>query len=107
MRYDNKTIANRSVLLDGDQFIGCRFNGCVVQYAGGVIPLLSECKFDNRCVWQFIGAADLTIKFLRIIYNDSGDSNIADQIIKVIKHPIGSKPDTLPGTPMSGFSGRN
>ena len=109
MRYDNKHLRNRIVLLDGEQFISCKFERCVIQYAGGVMPIMQDCSF-GQCRWQLVGAADLVVKFLRILYHDGGDNGIAHEVIKRIQEPIagsGDSPDGLPGTPMTGFSGRN
>ena len=104
MRYENITLTNRTILLDGDQFVRCVFEKCVIQYAGGVLPVLQNVKF-HACSWNFVGAAELTIKFLRILYASGGKDDVAAQIIKIIQQPV-NKPENLPGSPM-GFGNRN
>ena len=104
MRYENLTLSNRTVLLDGDQFVKVVFDKCRIQYAGGVLPVLQETRFQG-CTWNFVGAADLTIAFLRILYASGGKDDVGAQIIKIIQQST-NKPENLPGTPM-GFGNRN
>jgi len=45
------------------------------------------------------------VSFLRILSN-GGDPELVEQIMNLVKKPTNNTED-LPGTPMTGFAGRN
>jgi hypothetical protein len=59
---------NESVILDGNEFIDCKFHNCELIYRGGELPKLERCEF-TQCSWKLDGAAKQTILFLRSIYH--------------------------------------
>ena len=62
-----------SILVDGNRYMNCTFERCVITYSGGVPPSFSGCQFkDSRL--SFAGAAANTLAFL--IAMDSPDSGL-------------------------------
>jgi hypothetical protein len=52
-----------SVSVDGNRYINCTFEECVIAYGGGVPPSFSGCHFRNSKL-SFVGAAANTLGFL-------------------------------------------
>jgi hypothetical protein len=69
---ENDVKTGATVYLDGKQFVGCRYEHCLLVYEGG------ECEFHaqlNNCRFDFRGAAFNTIRLLqqlRILPEDPG-----------------------------------
>ena len=59
------------IALDGQQFIGDRFELCELVYSGGEPPTMVNCTF-HRVEWIFDGAASNTIAFLGALYSGMG-----------------------------------
>ena len=63
---------------DGGHFIGCTFDGSILQYGGGEHPKFEDCTLDEVS-WLFNQAALRTIQFLQTINaSDGGPAFIAD-----------------------------
>ena len=63
---------------DGGRFIGCTFDGSVLQYGGGEHTRFEQCTLDDVS-WLFNEAALRTIQFLQVINgSDGGPAFIAD-----------------------------
>jgi hypothetical protein len=71
LNYQNKSFENISVRLDGGVFETCSFRGCTLIFAGGSIPVFSECGFEG-CRWQFEEAAGRTVAFIRAVADVMG-----------------------------------
>ena len=73
MKFTKQTFENQNVLLDGNEFVGCTFTKCHMEFAGMVVCHLDSNRF-NDCTWGFIGPAGLTLSFMAAMYGDGGDS---------------------------------
>ena len=60
--YNHETIA-----LDGESFSDCEFRSCRLIYAGGAVPQLRGCKFDD-CEWRLEGPAADTHAFMKLMW---------------------------------------
>jgi hypothetical protein len=71
-----KNIKNRykdvRVILDNNEFIGCTFEGCTMEYSGTGAVSLVECSFTNVS-WVFSGGAEKTLVFLNALYHGMGE----------------------------------
>ncbi|MBW1768351.1 MAG: hypothetical protein JRJ65_15055 [Deltaproteobacteria bacterium] len=68
MKYKNKTFNEEKILLDGNEYFGCTFNNCEVEYSGGKPPFIEDCEFHSPCI-TFSGNASDTINFLTALYH--------------------------------------
>lgn len=73
-----------SVVLDGNEYIDCEFNGCTMIYSGGDLP-----KFSGKTspiafpIWKFEGAALKTMDFLISLYTK--DPNAVEGLFNQIR----------------------
>ncbi len=85
-RYENQTFTDRTVLIDGHQFVGCRFERCTIEFRATALPQLINCHFEN-CRWAFMGHAADTVRFMMALYNN-GDpvlQNVVEQSLNNIR----------------------
>jgi len=61
----------QTVVLDGNNYIDCRFEQCTIVYRAETLPELKNCNFHD-CSFRFEGAADRTITFMKGIYHGLG-----------------------------------
>lgn len=72
MDFKDKQFKNDKVRMDGNSFINCQFENCVMEYGGGPPPSMVGCGF-NGVQWAFTEAASNTIIFMGAIYHGMGD----------------------------------
>jgi hypothetical protein len=60
----NQTFTRQNIVMDGRRFENCKFIECTVIYSGGPAQT-SSCEFSLNTVWDFQGAAALTVMALR------------------------------------------
>jgi hypothetical protein len=66
VRHEGKTFKSQTIELDGNEFLNCEFDQCILVYRGGVPPTLDGCGFDSpRFVFE--GAASNTMAFLKAL----------------------------------------
>ena len=80
----SKAFSSTIIDLDGRSFIKCSFTNCTFTYAGGKLPVISDCTF-NDCRWQFAENAANTIAFLSGMYNGGFDKLVEDTFHEVRK----------------------
>ena len=68
--YNHETVA-----LDGETFEDCEFRSCRLVYAGGELPVLSGCRFDD-CEWKFEGAAQRTLGHMKLVWAAGGKAPV-------------------------------
>jgi len=73
MRHKNKTFRKKTVLLDGNEYISCRFLDCTIEYRGGGNIVLDSNSFQG-CRWSFAGEAANTLAFMGSLYAQGGES---------------------------------
>ena len=84
--YAKESFKNKTIVLDGNSYEECTFDECVLIYEGGNIPELVGCTFEN-CGWQFSGAAQRTVLFMKALYHGGGESVIEATIEELKKNP--------------------
>lgn len=80
MRFENQKFLARRVLLDGNQFIECQFERCLIVYAASAATDLKNNNFTN-CEWSFEGAAARTMDFLKGLYFNGGKDLVQETIL--------------------------
>jgi hypothetical protein len=86
MEYKSTQFKNDEVRLDGNAFVGCSFNNCVLVYGGGPLPvMINNSLKDVR--WDFREAASNTIQFMTAIYHGMGEGGrqLVEQTIENIR----------------------
>ena len=72
MRHENETFNHAAATIDGNEYLGCKFNNCHLTF-GALAPVTLEgCQF-NACTWGFTGPAALTIEVMRGLYAAGAD----------------------------------
>lgn len=61
------------VPLDGDEFIRCRFNDCLLVFTGEGPIVMDGNVFGPAVKWTFDGPAARTLQFLAALYHGAGD----------------------------------
>jgi hypothetical protein len=85
--FTDLTKENETVVLDGNEFVGCTFQSCKLVYKGGELPRLQRCHFA-RCSWHLEEAAQRTIQFLRGIYHSGpGGRDLIEDTLRHIRIP--------------------
>lgn len=71
MEFTGKTFSDTTEVIDGNQYVECRFENCQLVYRGGDIPTINKCHFVT-CRWQFEDAAERTLVFMKELYHGMG-----------------------------------
>jgi hypothetical protein len=83
--FQDVTKENETVVLDGNEFIGCKFQNCKMVYRGGEVPRLQHCHF-TQCTWHLDDAAQRTVMFLRGIYHSGpGGRELVEDTLRHIR----------------------
>ncbi len=72
MKFEDQTFDSQDILLDGNEYINCTFNGCKIVFQGVQGIGLVSPTFD-ACNWHFAGPAGNTLAFLAMIYSSGGN----------------------------------
>lgn len=91
--YEKQSFTNQEVILDGNQYIGCVFNRCVLVFSGGGLPVLERCTFNSTSI-RLDDAAQDTLSYLSILSKAGLYTNVGGVITNVKKGvlPIPSRP---------------
>ena len=82
-KHENKTFKDERILLDGEAFHDCRFEGCTIVFTGeGEFPVLVGPKFVN-CTFAVEGAAQRTVEYLRLLFASGGSELVATWLPEV------------------------
>jgi hypothetical protein len=65
--YTERRIANETVMLDGNEFVGCEMRHCNLVYKGREPVKLEHCHLFG-CTWQMEDAAQRTVLMLKGLY---------------------------------------
>ena len=76
-------------VIDGKQYLKCKFSNCQLVYRGGQLPSMNGCHFHN-CRWQFEDAADRTLVFMRLLYHGMGKhgADMIESAFNTIRTPL-------------------
>lgn len=69
MAVAEKTFDKRTIPVDGRHFDRCRFDDCVLEFAGGKQPRFEGCDFF-RCKWLLCGPAANTVLFMQGLHGN-------------------------------------
>ncbi len=83
-KHENLTFENKLIRIDGNQYIGCVFQSCTLQYGGFGDVKLKGCQF-KKCSWSFVDAAARTVQFMSSLYHGAGEGG-KDLIEKTFKN---------------------
>ena len=72
MDFSDKNFKDEKIRMDGNSFVQCRFENCVMEYGGGPPPTMVSCNI-SKCQWSFTDAASNTVTFMSAIYHGMGD----------------------------------
>ncbi len=104
-KIENRNYSNELVNLDDNEFVDCKFQGCTLVYRGGSLPKFAGNSID-QCVWNFSGAAELTLRFIAGLYQaGEGGKDVVERMFEQIRKGDfkQSDPPAPPaGTPPSG-----
>jgi len=78
-----KTFREKHISLDGKRFVDCLFDRCRLDYAGGLPPDLSNCRFES-CAFSFSGHAAYTLAFLGGLHG-GGFEPVVEQTFQAIR----------------------
>jgi hypothetical protein len=67
-RHEKQSFIDRSLVVDGNEYIECSFLRCELIFAGGTIPTLNGNDFDS-CLWKFDGPAARAVLFMGALYS--------------------------------------
>lgn len=68
----NNHYRNEKVLLDNNEFNGCSFTECNLEFSGAGPVTLINCTFDG-VNWSFSGPAKNTLSFMKAMYHGMGE----------------------------------
>lgn len=86
MNFVQSTFKNQEIVLDFNEFQGCRFENCLMIFAGNGPVSVKECVFINT-QWALVGAAQRTFNFFVGMYHGSGEGGkqLIEQLFDAIK----------------------
>lgn len=92
MRYEGEEFVGREVEMDGQQFVGCEFQRCVLAFTGepnslGDRGLMLVGSHLEESTWDFRGAAAMTMCLLRELYHSGpGGRATVEGLFRDIRH---------------------
>jgi hypothetical protein len=69
--FKEKKFDKQTVILDGNSFDNCEFQGCTLVYNGIAEVRLNGSNL-NDCQWSFDGPAARTLQFMQALYQSGG-----------------------------------
>ena len=90
----DREFANQRVVMDGEEFVRCRFTNCTFVYSGGPPPKFDGCVIDNP-KFTFEGAAQNTLGVLAGLYH-GGFKTMIEGTFQSIRESksVGSAPES-------------
>ena len=88
VKYEKKEFSDVSIVIDGNEYIECRFSRCEIIFAGGSLPRLIKNSFDS-CRFAFDGPAARAIQFMAALYQGG-----AQNLIEATFENVRGKPAT-------------
>ncbi len=81
--YEKTPFIDRSIVIDGNEYLGCEFERCEIIFTGASLPKLVGNKFNN-CRYTFDGPASRTIQFMSALYS-GGAQPLIEGTFEVIR----------------------
>ena len=80
---EGQTFYGRRVYLDGGSFYNCRFENCILIYAGAIGTHIENPQFIN-CSVELQGAGRSAMRLLQVLYQ-IGAGELAENIIREVR----------------------
>lgn len=98
--FTNKRFKNDEIVVDGNEYIDCRFDNCVLIFEGGEPPIFKGCSFASIKI-QLQGEASRTTSYLNKLFNN-GLPDEVEQVLDDVKTGFITLPaDPLPCPPQN------
>jgi len=88
MKAERQTFSNATIIIDGNEYLECKFERCKIVYCGVAVVALNGCSFSD-CEWSFDGPAARTVQFMSALYASGGG---AKELIEQTLRNIRGKP---------------
>lgn len=72
-RYNKTAFRGRAMVIDGNEYLGCKFENCTIVFCGAAPVVLDACTFEG-CQWTFDGPAARTAQFMAALYQMGGSA---------------------------------
>jgi hypothetical protein len=69
VEFQNETFTDQQISLDDNEFHGCTFKRCTLEYSGGQPPTIQKCTFEQSPKIIFSETAANTLNFLTTLYH--------------------------------------
>ena len=79
----NRRFSCEAVVLDGKEFVGCRFDRCELLYSGGPPFFFEESSLDD-CKLSFVGRAENTVHALAAMHR-FGMRSFVEEMFELIR----------------------
>lgn len=89
--FQNQRFENQDVAVDGNQYTGCAFDGCILIFEGGDVPVFNRCTFRNIKI-QLKGDAAQTTNYLSVLHT-SGLPEAVEHVLSDVQSGIPLLPD--------------
>jgi len=86
-KFEKQTFADTSIVIDGNEYVGCRFSQCEIIFAGGSLPNLTNNSFTD-CRWTFDGPAGRTVQFMKALYEGGGKGLVEATFDNIRGNPV-------------------
>jgi hypothetical protein len=93
-RTTDTTFHDTTILVDGHQYIDCRFINCTINFGGTLGGLVFENCYFEECIWGLVGVARETLEYLALLYSGLGSGSdklrdvVEDTFMSVRQHGL-------------------
>ncbi len=77
-RYNKTAFRGKALVIDGNEYLGCKFENCTIVFCGAAPVVLDACTFE-ACQWSFDGPAARTAQFMAALYQMGGSAQMLIQ----------------------------
>lgn len=82
MEFIDRQFSGGVIRLDGKTYRDCRFDGVILEYAGGKLPTLTGNTIIN-CNWRLVGPAGRTLALLQGLNRQSGGADVINSAFPI------------------------
>jgi hypothetical protein len=84
---ESRQFTEETVTIDGQVFLRCHFERCLLVYRGGDLPGFSDCLFEDA-EWKCEDAAFRTLAFFGVLHRMGAGQLLEDIVAKIREMPI-------------------
>jgi hypothetical protein len=70
--FQGENIKDGRYVIDGNQYVKCTFESCVLVFSAKSPVKFIECVFGKEVSWSLAGSAALTVNFMASLYHGAG-----------------------------------